>query len=1442
MAPKRKSTSSASRDSSEAKKVKGDTPTVVDLLQPDKPVGPWDGHLTHGLSDTPYLAGYFASVDSHADLIANPAGAIEAFTLYFRHMADEEPSTTRQSIFAELRSVKTTLQELILGYDGIDIEATVSQSMLLEYQEERLRFVNTWRLPMMNMLETKFDQLRHVLRTGELSLELEFWFHAVFDCLLLLFPIPLAARRLDESIWWKYAPIFAEYKEFQASYVQLKRHYQEFQYKTYGAREDTKLWLLIWRSLRLISSTYEGPGHKFPNSWGNMKYEVETAFFAMPMVHNMFPAAEMELGAQQIELVEMIVAQYCEDMRIARSYDPDCVEAYRAIPDTELHVTEEEELNELLAKRQVSAGFMWLLQRATSRLASLKSTLEGDLAWYRRGVNGRPTTWPLIGQQARGMPSEVATEFRGPELDGNEQICSFDYVHFPFPETRAHEFAASEQITREMSEPGITSDGARVQYLVNRPQRHARPPNQVSSWARFQLRGPIGIMRAIAHVAWKWKFGRRRPATKSRAGLTHRPDRIKMQVGPLSPRKDSARRVSKTAHLPQVPKLRGGGDRQPRSSVGPQTPGRPRSDSPRRPSYSPITEPSSPAGRCTRSDGSSRRASSRAHPRPYLTEDQMAIRVDQFNDRTGSSQNLLQRVGIDQVDAQEFLAEHNWDVDAAVDEFHPFARHQLRLRRISHNNTRTNFATPTPELRIPPMPRPARASPARSTPVNNTGARLGIYNDHDDEEEDDTSDTRDTISVDSDPGVPTPGTDNYHAASSNEDIYEDDELSSDEHDEDEDEDKDEEDSEEEQDRRRRRAGRRRAERDTPPSQGYSASNGSSDKENEAHDSPQIKTRDSPPDGATETRNGRAPSASRRGGLFEDDGPASRFLNLKQTSSSPNGLAPWRSGVLGGILAPAINNLPRPPVFGSDDWLPDQQENPAPQPGLLNFPPLGRNPRDNSFQPKTSVQRQPLQPRNIQPQPPLFGTAGTRPTPAQQAADFERVRALHGFGGPIGGRRTPAPPPPPPPPQAPGQGQVPGTGGESPEDGEIDSNGENVQPDPRGLGSPYHTPPPQGRRPLGVLQDRGTPDSDLPPHGPCHPCPQYPDQYHHVCHCAGYDLNGPHGLPMQSPFRGIHVDDSVRDRRSASRQRSQGSQPPRQPPRGVQPPQDNLPQLTETVGVIDGLRMTPRVAHDMSRQTGVTARELSHIRAAIRLRDGPQLDQLVRRYTNLHLENPLRFEGANVIGLPMPFAMVIEVLRNAGAAPAALARIINAMNARDELELDNLIQAYARQFVVDRFATIRFDGNQRPPPADGDDLGDDLGDGEGDEENDENDENAPSAPRRAPISAAEYQATMFGHEMAAELEARGIEMPRTATVAARAELLHQADLDGNLGWANLYAYRVITGNRDARSTARGWKMPARPKRDDGVEAGRLVMDDGSVSDDIDWFINPKSKKK
>jgi hypothetical protein len=456
------------------------------------------------------------------------------------------------------------------------------------YKQECRCFAAFWRSAAKASIKDEFQSLTLDFLDGKLDLKQEPAFHTYashLDCVA-----PVLRKEIDQHAWKTFAPTFFSHQDALKMWISLADLYHKFQDATYNLREDTRLWLFVWRSLKVIGLASRAPQFKLPTAPKTMSFDIEAGFLDHGMFEDVFTDAGVELGYDAANEANCLVDIYAWSLHEVRNGIREGSHHYSQVSSESLTSDEEQELRGLLQAKQVTERLIYLLQRATVRLHSLHPARGGADFWRRQNWG-----WEMPDQVLRDrkelsvdvQPSQVELEdFMRAGLVGHNRYSGFDYVYFPFPETRALGVAASEQISREMREPGIHSDGARVEYVVNRPPRHVQPPKHTSLWYSFQFCGPIAASINLLKALWTWKTTkpRPRPQARARGGLTPRKS-LGERVTGRSRVPDAKRRVSKSTQI-KVPKLRGGG----KKSVPKQS-----QDSPRQPSVSPLTSEEGPS-------------------------------------------------------------------------------------------------------------------------------------------------------------------------------------------------------------------------------------------------------------------------------------------------------------------------------------------------------------------------------------------------------------------------------------------------------------------------------------------------------------------------------------------------------------------------------------------------------------------------------------------------------------------------------------------------------------------------------------------------------------------------------------------------------------------------------------------------------------------------------
>lgn len=77
-----------------------------------------------------------------------------------------------------------------------------------------------------------------------------------------------------------------------------------------------------------------------------------------------------------------------------------------------------------------------------------------------------------------------------PVLQGRNLLSGYDYIQHPFPENRPFEIAESRRIHRDLTVPGVHSDGLHAEDLLDAPPIHCRKPGTYHP--RVKRRIPLG--------------------------------------------------------------------------------------------------------------------------------------------------------------------------------------------------------------------------------------------------------------------------------------------------------------------------------------------------------------------------------------------------------------------------------------------------------------------------------------------------------------------------------------------------------------------------------------------------------------------------------------------------------------------------------------------------------------------------------------------------------------------------------------------------------------------------------------------------------------------------------------------------------------------------------------------------------------------------------------
>ncbi|KAL2438960.1 hypothetical protein ABEF95_015156 [Exophiala dermatitidis] len=295
---------------------------------------------------------------------------------------------------------------------------------------------------------------------------------------------------------------------------QLHHHFQDAIYTT----ETTLLWLLVWRSLKAAFMVYQNK--RFKGLPANST--VEMSFFSNTRTERRLRALVQSPDAANPREIEEMVGQYCRFVAECRENHDDAFAHLHGLRDQPLKDHVLASLKKFIQTGTIEPSTLQKLHFAVIRL----NAITGGPKALRRWKEAAPTREEKQDAQGRNI-LHASTVSHGPEKpvrasedgmggqterlnravprprrtfphpEGLNRRSAFDYVWYPFPETRPHEVAQNEQISREMAEPEIHSDGPRVAFLVNQPPRHARNPATVSLFTSSRKLGPLGWLGLI---------------------------------------------------------------------------------------------------------------------------------------------------------------------------------------------------------------------------------------------------------------------------------------------------------------------------------------------------------------------------------------------------------------------------------------------------------------------------------------------------------------------------------------------------------------------------------------------------------------------------------------------------------------------------------------------------------------------------------------------------------------------------------------------------------------------------------------------------------------------------------------------------------------------------------------------------------------------------------
>lgn len=389
--------------------------------------------------------------------------------------------------------------------------------VLIESWCQRFKFL--WKRPAQAALEQKFQSLAQLVSTTDKTFSEEEFQLLHRDLELLHSPPP---NDVAPQHWHKFSPGMLDDLQAAGARVRIIHLYASYQEQTYPTDEKSRLWLLIWKSLKAIYFLLRARNFTFPEDTDTGfrdRYSVDTLFFNDGRIRALF---ERILGADEASsghLIEDLVATYCLHVSNCRKHAYQHYFQFGKLADSQIHESILGEVEEYHRDPQWNPNQHVHLQRMAFRLNRLlggtgnilrRNTTEtsgtawavfeldystdnksSDVAPQKSSVNSNCQQFLTSGPrlETNDVTENVTVEPQGSGRDDGHHPdeltlpSALSYVRMPFSDTRATQVMESRQFAREIADSNVHSDGPQESDIVNIPPRHVTlSPPANSSW------------------------------------------------------------------------------------------------------------------------------------------------------------------------------------------------------------------------------------------------------------------------------------------------------------------------------------------------------------------------------------------------------------------------------------------------------------------------------------------------------------------------------------------------------------------------------------------------------------------------------------------------------------------------------------------------------------------------------------------------------------------------------------------------------------------------------------------------------------------------------------------------------------------------------------------------------------------------------------------------
>ena len=262
--------------------------------------------------------------------VAKANEILDHLIAYYERQVVKAPKTELSEIFHDLHTIKFCISRLFS--DSKELKSTLQQILSKEkihaYHAWRLRFEAVWATPAISEIQQRFRDLKKLTDSQPLGRAELICFEFAKDIRSLAMEWDGLESASPEE--WNYmAPRFVSEASAAKAADDFEQDYLAFQDQTYADAELSRLWLLVWRTLKVVQFPLpEEPAEVLlPGEESKVSkvepFAIERAFFesdGQPSPNQLSLSSFVQTGdVNNPQWIEVFVSKYCD--HVAKCHD-----------------------------------------------------------------------------------------------------------------------------------------------------------------------------------------------------------------------------------------------------------------------------------------------------------------------------------------------------------------------------------------------------------------------------------------------------------------------------------------------------------------------------------------------------------------------------------------------------------------------------------------------------------------------------------------------------------------------------------------------------------------------------------------------------------------------------------------------------------------------------------------------------------------------------------------------------------------------------------------------------------------------------------------------------------------------------------------------------------------------------------------------------------------